>query len=229
MRMSGADPASRSPPALEYRIFVPRTLDFTRDSSISVSATLKRSLTSISFGKTQSAFPGHGSISCKWSWLTQCRIFYSIAKDILPTTNRYSPTHAFIRLLQEKDKLLTNYSQNIDDLESKAGILPEKLIQCHGSFATASCLTCRHRVRGHEIFSELREGKLAYCSRCKETSTEGSRKRKRGLQDGSTGNARKRRHREYSESDEEEDDDDDGDKHFAIMKAGLLISTPQFG
>jgi len=47
-------------------------------------------------------------------------IFYSVARDILPSTNRFSPTHAFIALLQEKGKLLTNYSQNIDNLEAKA-------------------------------------------------------------------------------------------------------------
>lgn len=56
-------------------------------------------------------------------------IFFSVARDILPNTERFSPTHAFIALLQQKDKLLTNYSQNIDNLESKAGITSDKLIQ----------------------------------------------------------------------------------------------------
>lgn len=56
-------------------------------------------------------------------------IFFSVARDILPDTERFSPTHAFITLLQQKGKLLTNYSQNIDNLESKAGISPDKLIQ----------------------------------------------------------------------------------------------------
>lgn len=56
-------------------------------------------------------------------------IFFSVARDILPETERYTPTHRFIALLQEKGKLLTNYSQNIDNLESKAGISPDKLIQ----------------------------------------------------------------------------------------------------
>lgn len=56
-------------------------------------------------------------------------IFFSVARDILPETERFSPTHAFISLLQQKGKLLTNYSQNIDNLESKAGITRDKLIQ----------------------------------------------------------------------------------------------------
>lgn len=56
-------------------------------------------------------------------------LFYSVARDILTETERFSPTHAFIALLEKKGKLLTNYSQNIDNLESKAGISPNKLIQ----------------------------------------------------------------------------------------------------
>lgn len=93
-------------------------------------------------------------------------IFYSVAKDILPSTNRFSPTHAFIRLLQDQDRLLTNFTQNIDNLEGHAGILPEKLIQCHGSFATASCVECKYKVRGEEIYRDLKAGKIARCDRC---------------------------------------------------------------
>ncbi len=37
-------------------------------------------------------------------------------------TPRTTPTHAFIRLLQDKEKLLTNYTQNIDGLELAAGV-----------------------------------------------------------------------------------------------------------
>ena len=93
-------------------------------------------------------------------------IFYSVAKDIFPASTEFSPTHAFIRLLQDKGKLLTNFTQNIDDLESHAGLLSEKLIQCHGSFATATCQKCRAQVRVHDILSELRAGKVARCRVC---------------------------------------------------------------
>lgn len=63
-------------------------------------------------------------------------IFFSVAKDILPETKRFTPTHAFIALLQNKGKLLTNYSQNIDNIEAHAGISRDKLVQwyvqsCH--------------------------------------------------------------------------------------------------
>ncbi|KAI6249573.1 NAD-dependent protein deacetylase hst1 [Erysiphe necator] len=93
-------------------------------------------------------------------------IFYSIAGDILPETNRFTPTHAFIYLLQQKGKLLTNYSQNIDNIETVAGILPEKLIQCHGSFATASCVDCKYQVPGDTIFDDIRAGRIPLCENC---------------------------------------------------------------
>lgn len=93
-------------------------------------------------------------------------IFYSVAKDILPSTRKFSPTHAFIKLLQDKSKLLTNYTQNVDNLESHAGILPDKLIQCHGSFATATCVECGYRVKGEEIFKDLKAGRVARCDLC---------------------------------------------------------------
>ena len=93
-------------------------------------------------------------------------IFYTVAKDILPSTKRFSPTHAFIKLLQDKGKLLTNYTQNIDNLESHAGIPEDKLIQCHGSFATATCQQCRYKVRGDTIHAEIKAGKVPRCLAC---------------------------------------------------------------
>ncbi|KAI5819707.1 putative histone deacetylase SIR2 [Pyronema omphalodes] len=109
-------------------------------------------------------------------------IFYSVAKDILPETKQFSPTHAFIALLQSKNKLLTQYTQNIDNLEHLAGILPEKLIQCHGSFATASCTKCGHKVPGETIFPEIKRCQIAKCDNCLRLLAESSaagKKRKR--------------------------------------------------
>lgn len=141
-------------------------------------------------------------------------IFYSIAKDILPTTDKFSPTHAFIELLQRKGKLLTQYTQNIDNLETRAGIRPDKLIQCHGSFATASCVKCKHRVPGEVIFPDMRAGKVARCDACFKTMAEAKKaagkKRKRG-KGGDTW--RKKRYSEDSSAEEEE---------FEIREAGIM-------
>ncbi|MCJ1426674.1 NAD-dependent histone deacetylase sir2, partial [Sticta canariensis] len=141
-------------------------------------------------------------------------IFYSVAKDILPSTKKFTPTHAFIRLLQEKGKLLTNFTQNIDNLEGHAGILPEKLIQCHGSFATASCVECNYKVRGEEIYRDLKAGRVPRCDRCirnlREAKPAGI-KRKRssgGLPKG------KKIRKEYEDSTDEE--------NYEIAVAGVM-------
>lgn len=94
-------------------------------------------------------------------------IFYSIAKDILPTEKKYSPTHGFIRLLQDKGKLLTNYTQNIDNIEANAGVLPENIVQCHGSFAKATCVKCHHKVLGDEIYDDIKKGVVPECPQCR--------------------------------------------------------------
>ncbi|KAK9460341.1 DHS-like NAD/FAD-binding domain-containing protein [Lipomyces oligophaga] len=112
------------------------------------------------------------------------RIFYTFAKDILPTVSRFSPTHAFIKLVQDHGKLLTNYTQNIDNLESYAGIAEDKLVQCHGSFAKASCRKCGHKVDGKEIFEDITLGRVARCKQLRDnTSLETTRKRKRNDDD----------------------------------------------
>ncbi|KAI8626478.1 DHS-like NAD/FAD-binding domain-containing protein [Xylariaceae sp. FL1651] len=143
-------------------------------------------------------------------------IFYTVAKDILPATNKFSPTHAFIALLQNQGKLLTNYSQNIDNIEANAGIKPEKLVQCHGSFATASCQRCGHKVRGDTIFDDIKAGKIPRCGKCivaLKARGLGPLKRKRSSNSASS----KRSRRNFDDFD---DDDDDG--AYDIPQAGVM-------
>lgn len=40
-------------------------------------------------------------------------------------------SHRFIKALEDKGKLLRNYTQNIDTLENTAGI--ERVVYCHGN------------------------------------------------------------------------------------------------
>ncbi|KAK9324459.1 DHS-like NAD/FAD-binding domain-containing protein [Lipomyces orientalis] len=110
-------------------------------------------------------------------------IFYTFSKEILPTVTRVSPTHAFIKLIQDNDKLLTNYTQNIDNLESHAGILKDKLVQCHGSFAFATCQDCGHKVPGDELFADIRMGVVSRCKEAASADLVQSRKRKRASDD----------------------------------------------
>lgn len=93
-------------------------------------------------------------------------VFYNIAHMVLPPENMFSPLHSFIRMVQDKNKLLRNYTQNIDNLESYAGVQPEKMVQCHGSFATASCITCHWKIPGERIFPNIRNLQLPICPYC---------------------------------------------------------------
>jgi NAD-dependent histone deacetylase SIR2 len=95
-------------------------------------------------------------------------VFYKLAGDILPDLKKWTPTHEFIRLLQDKNKLLTNYTQNIDNVEAHAGIRKDRLIQCHGSWATATCRKCKYHMPGEAIFEDVRRKKPKECPRCVE-------------------------------------------------------------
>lgn len=140
-------------------------------------------------------------------------IFYQTAKEIMPPRDgRFSPTHAFIKLLQDKGKLLTNYSQNIDNIEADAGINPEKLVQCHGSFATASCVKCNAHFDGSVIVPSILAGTVARCPDCAKRLAVPApgMKRKRSSNDS----MKKRQKRNNSSEDESEDDE--------IPEAGAL-------
>ncbi|KAF8736062.1 hypothetical protein AX14_000936 [Amanita brunnescens Koide BX004] len=91
-------------------------------------------------------------------------VFYSFASKIYPSNFVPSPCHRFIKLVEDKGKLLRNYTQNIDTLETLAGV--QRVLQCHGSFATASCLQCRRRVQGAEIEVDIMRHRVPLCTVC---------------------------------------------------------------
>ncbi len=109
-------------------------------------------------------------------------------------------------MLQDKNKLLTNFTQNIDNLEGHAGILPEKLIQCHGSFATATCIECEYKVKCEEIYKELKAGRVARCDRCIRSIRQAKPGLKRKRSSNGSSVSRKKR-QSYEDSTDDEDDD----------------------
>ncbi|RCI10298.1 hypothetical protein L249_8465 [Ophiocordyceps polyrhachis-furcata BCC 54312] len=153
-------------------------------------------------------------------------IFYSVAKDIVPATDRFTPTHQFIAMLHQRQKLLTNYSQNIDNLEVKAGLPRDRLIQCHGSFGSATCIQCRHRMPGDDILPHIRAGQVPPCPRCVKAlrangALSGSLKRKR-----SSGTDKKRRRwsdQSSGDDDDGDDDDDDDEPQAGVMKPDITF------
>lgn len=92
-------------------------------------------------------------------------------------------------------------------------------MQCHGSFATASCMRCGLRVPGEEIREEVLRGEVPKCRACEEQRLEQEGRLK--------GKARKRK-TEWNEVDEDEDEDEDIIE--GIMKVSptlvLYISHP---
>ncbi|XP_025203668.1 NAD-dependent protein deacetylase sirtuin-1 isoform X1 [Melanaphis sacchari] len=92
------------------------------------------------------------------------RPFFKFAREIYPGQFKPSPSHQFIKLLEKKGRLLRNYTQNIDTLEQVVGI--DNVIECHGSFATASCTQCKHKVSAETIRSDVFEQRIPRCPIC---------------------------------------------------------------
>lgn len=97
------------------------------------------------------------------------RPFFKFAKELYPGSFTPSLCHRFIRLLERKGKLLRNYSQNIDTLERQAGI--ERVVECHGSFATASCTKCNVVVSSDEIRDDVLAQRIPMCAICNPINT----------------------------------------------------------
>ncbi|XP_060796874.1 NAD-dependent protein deacetylase sirtuin-3, mitochondrial isoform X1 [Neoarius graeffei] len=93
--------------------------------------------------------------------------FFALAKELYPGNYHPNLTHYFIRLLHDKGQLLRIYTQNIDGLERMAGIPAKKLVEAHGTFATATCTVCRREYQGEDLRSDIMEGTVPHCSQCK--------------------------------------------------------------
>lgn len=97
-------------------------------------------------------------------------LFFSFAKHVMPSPSlKPSPTHAFVAELSKRGKLLRNYSQNIDGLESRAGVPSDRLVLCHGSFLSATCISkkCAASVPGSAIVHDVLAGLVPQCVACK--------------------------------------------------------------
>lgn len=90
--------------------------------------------------------------------------FYDFARKLWPGTHEPAPTHYFIKRLETHGHLHRNYTQNIDTLECVAGI--ERVLQCHGSFATATCTRCKYRCEGDRIKDDIMNKRAPVCPRC---------------------------------------------------------------
>ncbi|XP_054262883.1 NAD-dependent protein deacetylase sirtuin-3, mitochondrial-like [Macrosteles quadrilineatus] len=95
--------------------------------------------------------------------------FLDLAKAIYPGAGNIKPNigHYFVRLLEEKGKLLRMYTQNIDGLERLAGLNNDNLVEAHGSFSTASCIRCYAKQDSEIVRKAIMAGEEPRCEECK--------------------------------------------------------------
>lgn len=92
--------------------------------------------------------------------------FFTLAKELYPGNYRPNATHYFFRLLHDKGLLLRLYTQNIDGLERVAGIPPAKLVEAHGTFATATCTVCHNQFPSQDFWTDVLADRIPHCPVC---------------------------------------------------------------
>ena len=111
-----------------------------------------------------------------------------------------------------------NYTQNIDTLETAAGV--KAVLQCHGSFATASCIQCRRKVIGTEIEEEILAGEVPLCKVCGSEDTEAANNAKVSKKRPKAGK-KKQKNGRWDDDESEGDEPDLPDYPPGIMKVFL--------
>ncbi|KAJ1960055.1 NAD-dependent histone deacetylase sir2 [Dipsacomyces acuminosporus] len=162
-------------------------------------------------------------------------LFYSFAKELYPYNFTPAPSHAFVKLLEDNGKLLRNYTQNIDTLEHVQGI--KRVLNCHGSFATATCIKCGYKCDGKELEPDIMAKRIAYCPMCKdgpcekhkETSSSASSSLGiAALLSGST--LANNTDAGFGDDDHDDDDDDDDDDHdYGVIRGIMKPDITFFG
>uniref|UniRef100_A0A4X2K1Z8 Sirtuin 3 n=1 Tax=Vombatus ursinus TaxID=29139 RepID=A0A4X2K1Z8_VOMUR len=92
--------------------------------------------------------------------------FFALAKELYPGNYRPNLAHYFLRLLHDKGLLLRLYTQNIDGLERAAGIPATKLVEAHGTFASATCTVCQQSFPGEEFQVDVMADRVPCCPIC---------------------------------------------------------------
>ncbi|XP_059253466.1 NAD-dependent protein deacetylase sirtuin-3, mitochondrial isoform X3 [Mustela nigripes] len=92
--------------------------------------------------------------------------FFTLAKELYLRNYRPNIIHYFLRLLHDKGLLLRLYTQNIDGLERVSGIPASKLVEAHGSFASATCTVCRRPSPGKDIWADVSVDRIPRCPVC---------------------------------------------------------------
>mmetsp|Transcript_12997 Transcript_12997/g.20215 ORF Transcript_12997/g.20215 Transcript_12997/m.20215 type:complete len:607 (+) Transcript_12997:253-2073(+) len=87
-------------------------------------------------------------------------IYFPLGKD---KDMEPSCSHRFLALLQKKGMLLRVYTQNMDGLETVAGVSPNKMVHAHGSLQWATCCKCKRKVQSSALKPDILKGSVPLC------------------------------------------------------------------
>ena len=91
--------------------------------------------------------------------------FYKVTKEILKFKAKPVISHKFIKLIADEGLLFLSFTQNIDGLEVEAGVDPQYMIEAHGHYRSAHCLSCNKEASSEEFFKHL-EAQTIYKCEC---------------------------------------------------------------
>jgi len=95
------------------------------------------------------------------------RPFNTWAKEFFPGVNYLpNPAHYFLKVLQDKEKLSKYFTQNIDGLERLAGLRDEKIVEAHGTFSAAGCVSCGESYDIQTLQQHIMNDEDAQCRSC---------------------------------------------------------------
>lgn len=96
--------------------------------------------------------------------------FYTLCEELYPGKFFPSRFHYLLRLFQEKSLLARVYTQNIDTLESLAGVEASKIVAAHGSFAENHCVECSAPMSTETLMAMMKDKEsnkgIPTCEKC---------------------------------------------------------------
>jgi NAD-dependent deacetylase sirtuin 2 len=84
--------------------------------------------------------------------------FYDLCKYLWPGQYKPTASHYFVKLLHDKGLLQRCFTQNIDSLETCAGVPADKVVAAHGNFDSATCIATNEKVPVEEVREAVMSG-----------------------------------------------------------------------
>ena len=92
--------------------------------------------------------------------------FFDIMKMFLEKEYKPSPAHYLPVLFNKKGILLKYYTQNVDNLDKKAGLNEDYLIEFHGTIKYSTCRKCNKKYLTEEIKNDILNNLIPKCTIC---------------------------------------------------------------